>query len=269
MKRPAIGPMFLFLALILSSACSTTSHRVTPPDGAAQLEIFNGRTVQVWEVKEGDLFEQEVEESLVADAVAMEAVAATANTPNPSDIYKGTQRKKAKISIVDGPIENFDSIGEFLDSVPLDEEMLELRISKSADSGRIDLEMRNVRFPCFLLASSKPGDNDYHLILGDDPEEPSELLNVEVSGLPLFPRDDDFTSKADAERLRLVRQFYQSTMGSLLPTSRYKFYFPGIDVTVTGSIFFDTAHRPGQVGPKDLRPDTSWELHPVTFIEFH
>ena len=46
----------------------------------------------------------------------------------------------------------------------------------------------------------------------------------------------------------------------------YRKYTPPIAVDVEGSTFYDIDHPPGAVGPKDSKPTTAWEIHPVTHI---
>jgi hypothetical protein len=38
-------------------------------------------------------------------------------------------------------------------------------------------------------------------------------------------------------------------------------------VTVEGSLFYDVDHAPGAVGPRDMKPTTAWEIHPITQIQ--
>ena len=58
------------------------------------------------------------------------------------------------------------------------------------------------------------------------------------------------------------------TANLTLPGSRYKIIDPPLAVAVTGSLFFDMDHVAGVVGTGDFKPDTSWEIHPVTSITF-
>jgi hypothetical protein len=37
---------------------------------------------------------------------------------------------------------------------------------------------------------------------------------------------------------------------------------------VTGSLFFDVDHPAGAVGPQGHRPQTAWEIHPISSIAF-
>ena len=46
------------------------------------------------------------------------------------------------------------------------------------------------------------------------------------------------------------------------------FSTPANIVKIRGSIFFDTDHAAGTVGPTGFRPATAWEIHPVIYLEF-
>ena len=260
MKRLVI--QLTLLTAILTAGCVSTTFRAAPvSDITTQPAQFGTVAVQVWQDDEGDLYDDGGEVDPSESAVLFGDVSSR-------DVFRGTARKRAKISIAEAQVEEFGSLNDFLGSVPSDDDMIDRDISNSAHSGRTDEEMRNVRFPAFLFATNKPNDNDYHVIIGDESESPTLLMNVEISGLPTFPRDSTFTTQEDATRLGNVRRFYQSALGDHLPTGPYVRFFPGIPVEITGSIFYDTSHRPGQVGPRGLRPETSWEIHPITFIRF-
>jgi hypothetical protein len=88
-------------------------------------------------------------------------------------------------------------------------------------------------------------------------------LNVEVSGIPVGG------TNANRKRLIEVRdQFQQAfSLGATGPKG-YKRPHEPIPVRITGSLFWDVDHAPGAVGPDDLKPGTSWEIHPVSAIEF-
>src|SRR5207249_1238839 len=89
------------------------------------------------------------------------------------------------------------------------------------------------------------------------------LINVEVSGLPGSSSRDFATLKA------LRNKFLAFFDGSDPGTSRgYDKFDPPIPVTLTGSLFFDVDHRAGAVGPAGLKPDSAWEIHPLTDITF-
>ncbi|NJN33243.1 MAG: hypothetical protein HC817_02310 [Saprospiraceae bacterium] len=39
-------------------------------------------------------------------------------------------------------------------------------------------------------------------------------------------------------------------------------------VALRGSLFFDTRHSAGKIGEGDTKPETVWEVHPVSYLEF-
>jgi hypothetical protein len=44
---------------------------------------------------------------------------------------------------------------------------------------------------------------------------------------------------------------------------------PPVPVRVTGSFFWDVDHSPPNfIGPNDFKTKTSWEIHPISKIEF-
>jgi hypothetical protein len=62
-----------------------------------------------------------------------------------------------------------------------------------------------------------------------------------------------------------VRQKLADILVNQLPAgSGYRKYTFPIPVVVDGSLFFDVDHAAGVVGPAGMRPQTAWEIHPVT-----
>ena len=60
------------------------------------------------------------------------------------DVFEGTARAVAKLSIVSAPVEPFATLSDLLDSLPSDEDMRALNIPKTADSDRVPQEQRLV-----------------------------------------------------------------------------------------------------------------------------
>lgn len=182
------------------------------------------------------------------------------------DNFGGTQRKAAKITIAPGRTKRFKTVSTLIASLPTDDQMIKRKpkIGKGANSGRVPEEMRNVGVPAFLYAASREDDNDFHLIIGGDPQGTPEMyMTAELSGLP--PK----TSPAFA-KLNTARTAYKKFFGTNLPGMTYDFYSPPIPVKVKGSLFFDVGHatgsRPGPASLKSRMP-TVWEVHPITSIE--
>lgn len=182
-----------------------------------------------------------------------------------ADNFRGTDREAAKTSLANGSPEAFQDVAALLHS-PLfvaDSKMIHHNppISKDATSDRIAEEQHNVVITGFLYASTKESDNDFHCIIGMDPQQPQQFLNVEVSGLPV--------SGPFRAPLKTVRDAFQEFFGDNLPTAGgYSKFDPPIKVRLAGSIFFDVDHKAGVIGPAGLRPRTAWEIHPVSEIVF-
>ena len=184
--------------------------------------------------------------------------------PSP-DNFRGTDRKAAKTSLASGSPEEFQDVAALLGSslFVADGKMLEHKppIPKDETSDRVAEERHNVVITGFLYASTKESDNDFHCIVGMDPQEPQQFLNVEVSGLPV--------SGPFRATLKTVREAFQDFFADDLPKGGgYTKFNPPIKVRITGSIFFDIDHKAGVIGPTGFRPKTAWEIHPVSEIVF-
>jgi hypothetical protein len=186
-----------------------------------------------------------------------------------SDQFDGTARRAAKLSIADGPVEDFADVKALIDTLPDEDDMKNHspRITTTATSGRVTEEERNVRLRGFLYAASRESDNDFHLIVGRDPKRPAVYMTMEVSGLPRAGT----ASRDTLEEARDAYKAFFTDQGDKLPGPHYDFYDPPIPIEVEGSIFFDMSHaKGGRPGPPDLRDDMPviWEVHPITRIVF-
>lgn len=183
------------------------------------------------------------------------------------DDFAGEARKAAKLALAGAPVEDLANVGALVDTLPSQTTMVGHRpsITTDAESGRVAEENRNVRLRAFLYAASREADNDFHLIIGDDPNsEPHVYMTIEISGLPPEGSDSFATIKS-------AREAYKSFFGENLPNASYDFYDPPIPVEIEGSLFFDMSHASGRSpGPPSLHPDmpTIWEIHPVSKIVF-
>ena len=198
--------------------------------------------------------------------VSIPAIGAPAAAP-PSDNFKGTARKAAKLSIVAGTPDKFNDLKKLIADLPPDKAMVkhDPPITTKPTSRRVAEEKRNVRVRAFLYAASRENDNDFHLIIGRKRgQSPSMYMTVELSGLP--PK-----SSPHFKRLNNTRETYKSFFADQLPGLTYDFYDPPIPVVVEGSLFFDMSHATGsKPGPNSLRSDipTIWEIHPISKIVF-
>jgi hypothetical protein len=176
--------------------------------------------------------------------------------------FNGTDRRDAKTSIGTGDVEDIGSLDDVLSGLKSDDEMLNRvpPITRAADSERVDPEQRNVHVSAFLYATKRETDHDYHLILGSQPSAASsQFMTAEVSGLP---------TEGDRAKLTIPRQAFENHFASQPIGSNYRKFDPPIPVDITGSLFFDVDHLPGEVGPDGMKPRTSWEIHPITKIAF-
>jgi hypothetical protein len=180
-----------------------------------------------------------------------------------SDDFAGNDRKAAKTSIADAPTETFGNVAGLIATLRSDDEMKSLGISEDTNSGRVQQEKRNVAVRGFIYAVKFEADHDFHVILGLDPNgRQKAFLNVEVSGLPIGGPD-----RAKLKEARTAFKDFFQEHGDRF-SSTYKKFNPPIPVRVEGSLFFDVDHPAGVVGPTGMRPQTAWEIHPVTKIQF-
>jgi hypothetical protein len=212
----------------------------------------------------------ELDEYEKGAASAEDFAAAVADAPT-GDNFEGTARKAAKLSIAKAKTEKFTDLKNLIKSLTPDDEMRDHdpKIGTGAKSGRVEEEQRNVRVNAFIYAASRENDNDFHLIIGRDPDKTPEMyMTMELSGLP--PKSSASFAKLNAAR-DAYKTFYNENLGGNLPGLKYSFYDPPIPVTIEGSLFFDMSHAKGQApGPKSLksRMPTIWEVHPITKITF-
>jgi hypothetical protein len=183
---------------------------------------------------------------------------------NDGTSFAGKDRKAAKTSIATAPVENV-SLTDLIAALHGQEDAMlqhEPPISKDPGSGRVVEEQRNVKVDGWVHFAKKEADNDYHVILGTSEEvDHAQFMNVEVSGLP--PEDSNAFS-----RLKAARVTFEGTFLNAIHDGGGYTQFDPVHVRITGSLFHDVDHAPGAVGPNNFRPETAWEIHPVTNIEF-
>ncbi len=180
------------------------------------------------------------------------------------DTFHGTARMAAKLSIATGSTQSFSDLGQVLDSLIPDAKMRAMNISKGADSGRLPQEQTLVTVTAFLYAASRESDNDFHCIVGRNPNQTARFMNVEVSALP--PSSSHFFAPLKAARDEFKAFFTANS--DALPSGGYDKFDPPIPIKVTGSLFFDVDHVPPAVGPTGMKPLSAWEIHPVSDIQF-
>lgn len=194
--------------------------------------------------------------------------AGTGDIPNHAR-FTGTARRIAKTTIFvskDAPTP-YANVSALLTDLPPDATMVGLNIPSGSNSNRVAQERRNVVVTTFIYAYSKENDNDYHVIIGDPPTVPvaqRKYMNVEVSGIPVGGTD------ANRDALWAVRNELRAkyNLGVNGPNS-YVRPNPPTPVRMTGSLFYDIDHPPPNfVGPQSHKPQTAWEIHPISKLEF-
>lgn len=181
------------------------------------------------------------------------------------DVFTGKDRALAKTSIPKNVVgEKATDLKTFITALLAaypDDFMLQQGITSQPECDRVAPERRIVTVNAFIAASKKESDNDFHVILCTDPANPPvQYFTAEVSGIP---RHSEF-----ADALITPRVQFKAFFKDDLPGTRYDLYDPPIPVRLTGPLFFDVDHKAGVVGPQGHRPQTAWEIHPVTDIVF-
>jgi hypothetical protein len=246
---------------------------VVKPKGGGKYRIL--RTTEVDKYEDNQAADAIRKATLGIKAPTLSTVRSADKTPvrkgkskaAPSDNYAGTDRKAAKLSISTAAVEDIADVATLAQQlIPLVPKMIAMKIPINATSNRVPQEERNIHIAkAFLYASSREADNDFHLIVGCDPNAEDEVyMTMEVSGLP--PEDDDSFNALNA-----ARNAFKSFFGAAkLPGAGYHYYNPPIPVDIQGSLFFDATHSKGQApGPPSLKPNmpTIFELHPVSSIK--
>jgi hypothetical protein len=199
------------------------------------------------------------------------ALAAAAKKLPTGDSFKGTARKAAKLSLATAKTEEFSDVKDLIASLAAESDMKNHKppITTVATSNRVKEEKRNIQVSAFIYAASREDDNDFHLIVGRDPDKSPEMyMTMELSGLPS-------SSSAAFKKLKAARdafkKFFDDNFEGELPGLSYDFYDPPIAVEVEGSLFFDMTHASGsRPGPKSLksRMPVIWEVHPISKMTF-
>jgi hypothetical protein len=234
---------------------------VAPPPVAARAVVIRGRTHYILPARE--VVETEKEELLPPSK-------AFARPPDVSDrdMFNGSVRKIAKVTVFGGETREFASVQElraFLADRGDDDAMSALHIGHGVDVNRVEQEKLNVSVRGVIYTFTKESDNDYHVIIGDPPGTPGrKYLNAEVSGIPDVGTDEN---RANLVR---VRQAFKEAFGvGDDGPDGYHPLDPPVPVRITGSLFWDVEHKPPHtVGPSFAAPKTAWEIHPISDIEF-
>ena len=181
------------------------------------------------------------------------------------ETFSGVVRGDVKTTPSEAPTEFYDHVFEVLETLPDDSEMY----SRVSDySGPDATENRNVFIrEALVFYIKKESDGDFHLIVGDTLNgEQINLMTAEISGLPADTTTTAYEMLKNARR-QLYERYPEFFEGPKIkkyvrPTKN----FPEIEIR--GSLFFDTRHAAGTVGTGTLKPETAWEIHPITYLNF-
>jgi hypothetical protein len=241
-----------------------STEKFQPKPGGPMYSIIHTAEVDNYETNASAAALTQLTKAKVAAAPA-DITAALRSKVSTGDNFAGTDRKASKMSTGSGAMENFNDLSDLIASLTADDQMIDHDppIATTADSGRTEEEQRNVSVSAFLYASSREADNDFHLIMGRDPNATPEVyMTAEVSGLP----PNNFPAFPE---MNAARTSFKNYFGDHLPGAGYDYYDPPIPIKIEGSLFFDMTHARGQhPGPQSLksRIPTIWEVHPVTSI---
>ncbi|MFL6245543.1 MAG: hypothetical protein ACJ74H_05935 [Thermoanaerobaculia bacterium] len=272
-KRPGLpNPKSVVMEIPFAPAGVLSMAEVSP--AAPKYRILRTTEVDQYETPPSKL---EVAQSLAPESMALGAAKKKAKKKKGttkaagSDLFKGTSRKASKLSISDAKTEKFADLADMIATLVPDKTMRTKGITKDATSKRVPEEDRNVRVDCYIYAASREDDNDFHLILGRDPDAGGKevYLTMELSGLP----PANAKSRAALEKVRdTFKAFFAKHFAGNLPGTSYDFYDPPIHVDVEGSLFWDASHggaKDSHPGPQSLRSKIPnvWEVHPISKIK--
>ena len=243
--------LMLIVLLLLSSSCARARPRLTPTQKA-----FVDLPASEWSGAER-------EDEMDITIPAFDPLTAADPAEQITMRFRGVDRKAPKTSIVSAGREDFDDLDALINSLEDDDDMRNHNPPIEHDTNvRAVEEKRNVRVNAWIYAIKYEADQDWHVIIGTDPSlGAATFFNAEVSGLP--------SNAANSyQKLLSVRKALAYMFDNDLPTgSGYRKYTEPIPVIVDGSLFFDVDHPAGAVGPAGMRPDTAWEIHPVTRLK--
>ncbi len=220
---------------------------------------------------EGDIADDDRENVLVRPPgkVRADAVMSFNVTIPADDIFEGQHRKTPKTTVVHGGenevFEDVDElIGYFESPERKQEQWWGKAIKKTTEERNEEIELVNVTVKqAWIYEISHQGDNDYHLLIGVNPDtDDGRYLNAEISAInPESPDAKDLW-----ELRKLFKKQYEDYSGKSLPKGYTQPMNP-IHIRLSGSIFLDADHGRRAVGHGDIKNFTSWEIHPITSIQ--
>jgi hypothetical protein len=180
-----------------------------------------------------------------------------------SDIFQGCIRGNVKTTMLTRRATRYPTVAELIPALPKTTEMKQKGISSLETGARDVAENENVVVEtAFLFAIYKEDDNDYHMIIGSTATlETAVLMNIEISGLP---RGASTAIKRKFRRVRRIIESVPYLQNIPCNPSPAKLLRTPIELkNIKGSLFWDSQHASGGVGPESARPQSAWEIHPV------
>ncbi len=181
-----------------------------------------------------------------------------------TDSFLGIKRKNSKTSYAVATTKSYKNVAKLKASLLADSVMRKLSPAIKSDSAsiRVTAEIKNVKIKtAYIYAVSREDDNDFHIIIGDSlPYDASKSISIEISGLPKPPNNN-------SNGIQKVRTKFENFFGEKC-SGTYTIFSPPIKITVSGSLFFDIDHGAGIIGTGIYKPNSCWEIHPVSAITF-
>jgi hypothetical protein len=180
--------------------------------------------------------------------------------------FQGVARAEAKTHPSTTTTRKYKTVGDVLKNLPTDSYMR--RINVGDNTPRTPDEDYNVFVEkAYLFYISKEDDQDFHLIIGDINEngEKSNFMTAEIAGLPKGETNTSAYQLLERTRRQLYEKypdFFTGNRKTFKPLSKPP------EIALRGTLFFDNRHTAGQIGAGAAKPNTVWEIHPVTFIDF-
>jgi hypothetical protein len=270
---------FTFIAAIafvsVAAGCSsmpqqtTGSTKVPSVEAAVKSVATNGKASQILSPTTGKSYRYYQTDDPGDQAATWQARSdARAAAPREADVsfddtnvFKGIARAHAKTTLAHAKLKKFSNLDALVGFIPTDESMQNYEPPIDQDTPRVKEELINVGLCAWIVATKNEDDNDYHIMLSN--EDGSIFFNAEMSGIP------PTGSKANRKKIFNARATFEGFVEKDgRRTGSYTGWGDALPVYVEGSLFYDSEHKPGKVGPKWARPKSSWEIHPISKIVF-
>jgi len=190
--------------------------------------------------------------------------------PCDSDKFCGTDRNAAKNSVANAYTLIYKNLPAFIKSLPSDDEMGKTHfpeIRKDSGSKRVDEEKKNIHIKqSWIYAIAQQSDGDYRIIIGDSPDKSKAVFfNVAISALPEM-------KNSSYNRLHSARQEFKNFFGinNCCTIGKLFVFLTPVEIEFAGSLFFNKSgyDNKSEIGFKNLKPKTYWEIHPITKIKY-